>query len=188
MPTFYEGEPIAVARQTLTAEQYARAVLFAQNHSSVWNRRGVRAAAALTAAALAFSCIPAYRYQYDTAWIPIVLGCFAVFLAAWFFFVQPENRKKRAMEFFEKNRFWKEPCKITLYRDSVSCDTQYEKIRGYWSDYSACCESEELLVVVGGWDRFLLIVAKEQIPPEQREAVSAHMRGQFAQRHFSSGR
>ena len=85
MPTFYEGDPLAVVRQTLTAEQYAQAAVLAESHRSIWNRRGVRAAAALTVAALAFSCIPLYRYQYATAWIPLVIGCLAVLLAAWFF-------------------------------------------------------------------------------------------------------
>ena len=56
MPTFYEGDPLAVVRQTLTAEQYAQAAVLAESHRSIWNRRGVRAAAALTVAALAFSC------------------------------------------------------------------------------------------------------------------------------------
>ena len=57
MPTFYEGEPIAVVHQTLTAEEYAQAAVFAESHRSVWSRRGVRAAAALTVAALAFRCV-----------------------------------------------------------------------------------------------------------------------------------
>ena len=104
MPTFYEGDPLAVVRQTLTAEQYAQAAVLAESHRSIWNRRGVRAAAALTVAALAFSCIPLYRYQYATAWIPLVIGCLAVLLAAWFFWIQPENQRKRAKAVFEQNR------------------------------------------------------------------------------------
>lgn len=186
LPTFYEGEPIAVVRQTLTEEGYARAACFAERHRSVWNRKGVRAAAALTVAALAFSCIPVYRYQYDTAWIPLAIGIFAVFLAAWFFFVQPENKRRRAAAFFKKNPFWQEPCKITLYRDSMRYDTKYEKISAYWSDYDTCYENPEFLVVAGGWDRSLLIVEKKNLSPEQREAVSAHMREQFARRYVWS--
>lgn len=186
MPTFYEGEPIATVYQTLKEEAYAKASVFAESYRSVWNRRGVRAAAALTVSALAFSCIPAYRYQYATAWIPIVTGCLAILLAVWFFFVQPENKRKRAVSYFHKNPFWKEPCKISLYRDSVCCDTQYEKICAYWSDYHACYENPEFLVVTGGWDRYLLIIEKKNIPPEQREAVSAHLREQFARRYVWS--
>ena len=46
MPTFYEGEPIAVVHQTLTAEEYAQAAVFAESHRSVWSRSGGRAAIA----------------------------------------------------------------------------------------------------------------------------------------------
>ena len=184
MPTFYEGDPLAVVRQTLTAEQYAQAAVLAESHRSIWNRRGVRAAAALTVAALAFSCIPLYRYQYATAWIPLVIGCLAVCLAAWFFWIQPENQRKRAKAVFEQNRFWQEPCQISLYRDSVCCDTPYEKISAYWSDYDACLESPAFWVVIGGWDRWLLIVDKQRTSPEQQEAVSIHLREQFASRYL----
>lgn len=184
MPTFYEGEPLAVVHQTLTAEEYARAAVFAENSCSVWNRRGVRAAAALTAAALAFSCIPVYRYQYATAWIPLGLGCLAILLAAWFFWAQPANQRRRAEEVFAQNRFLQEPCKISLYRDSVCCDTPYERISAYWSDYSACFENPTGWIVAGGWDRYLLIIKKEPLPPEQRETVSAHLREQFSRRYL----
>ena len=184
MPTFYEGEPIAVVHQTLTAEEYAQAAVFAESHRSVWSRRGVRAAAALTVAALAFSCIPVYRYQYATAWIPIAVGCLGVLLAAYFFWFQPVRMQKRAAAVFQKNRFWQQRCKIAFYRDSVCCETPYEKISGYWSDYYACYECPAYLVVAGGWDRHLLIVDKKQLSPGQREAVSAHMREQFANRYL----
>ena len=144
----------------------------------------IATAAALTVAALAFSCIPVYRYQYATAWIPIAVGCLGVLLAAYFFWFQPVRMQKRAAAVFQKNRFWQQRCKISFYRDSVCCETAYEKISGYWSDYYACYECPAYLVVAGGWDRHLLIVDKKQLSPGQREAVSAHMREQFANRYL----
>lgn len=92
--------------------------------------------------------------------------------------------QKRAAAVFQKNRFWQQRCKIAFYRDSVCCETAYEKISGYWSDYYACYECPAYLVVAGGWDRHLLIVDKKQLSPGQREAVSAHMREQFANRYL----
>ena len=123
MPTFYEGDPLAVVRQTLTAEQYAQAAVLAESHRSIWNRRGVRAAAALTVAALAFSCIPLYRYQYATAWIPLADRMFGRPFGRLVFSGYSRKTSANAKAVFEQNRFWQEPCQISLYRDSVCCDT-----------------------------------------------------------------
>ena len=76
-----------MVHQTLTAEEYAQAAVFAESHRSVWSRRGVRAAAALTVAALAFSCIPVYRYQIAAASIPICRGLFGRAAGGLFFLV-----------------------------------------------------------------------------------------------------
>ena len=183
MPTFYEGEPIAVVQQTLTEEEYAQAAVFADSMRAVINRRGVRAAICLTAAALAASSIPAYRYQYATAWIPIVFSCGMLLLAGYFFFTQPKRKKMREAGVFRGTRALAEPCVVSIYRDSVAVETSLEKLRAYWTDYYACYENRDYIICAGGWDRNLLILAKKNIPEGQREAVSAHMQNTFASKY-----
>lgn len=183
MPTFYEGEPIAVVQQTLTEEEYAQAAFFADSMRAVINRKGVRAAICLTAAALALSSVPAYLNQYATAWIPFVFAGLALLLAAYFFFTQPKRKKAHEAAVFRETHVLAESVTISVYRDSVAAESQVEQLRAYWTDYCACYENREYIVCAGGWDRNLLILAKKNIPEERREAVSAHMQNTFASKY-----
>jgi len=188
MPTFYEMKPVEILEQTMEADEYAAAYLAAQESISSLRKKEVKAGICLTVAAVIGALIPAYHTHSATYWVPIGAIAAAVLLAALFYFVQPSNIKRWAAELYRSNALLALPEKISIYRDSVLIENQYEQMMEYWTDFYKCVESKSLFVAIGGRERNLLVIKKQTLTEEQRNTLSAHFADAFASRYQKSGR
>lgn len=187
MPTFYEGEPIEVAEQTVSADDYASAYYAAQSTFSLLNRREVRAGICLTLAIVCASVIPVYRARFST-FIGPLCGIIALLgLATVFFFAQPNDIKNWARRLYKANSLLALPQKISVYRDSIVAESDRERLTEYWTDFSRCVETAEAFVLVDGRERYLLILKKEGLGAQRSEKLSVHFADAFASRYQKFG-
>lgn len=183
MATFYEGGPIEVIEQTLTAEEYARGYRAAGEFSSPLRRRGVQAGLCLSAAVLIGSVIPLYRARFSTFFLPVCGILLCVLFAALFYFYRPREIERGAQELFRSNALLSLPQKIGVYRDSVVVESEREHILEYWTDFAGCLENGEFFVLSGGRERNLLILKKQGLSAEQRRRLTEHFSATFALRY-----
>lgn len=187
MPTFYEGEPVEVVEQTVSAADFASAYYAAQSTASLMNRREVRAGLCVTLAILCASMIPLYSTRFSTFFGP-VCGILALLgLAAVFFFAQPNDIKSWAERIYASNRLLALPQKISIYRDSIVAEGERERFTEYWTDFSRCIETREAFVLTGGRERYLMIVKKDGLDAQRSERVSLHFADAFASRYQQFG-
>lgn len=188
MPTFYEGSPIAEIDQTVSADEWARAYYIAQSMLFPTRRKEVKAGICVTAALLIGSIIPVYRFRFSTIVGPVCGILFALILAAAFYFVQPNEILRWGRTLYRSNALLAVPEKITVYRDSVVIENEYEKILEYWTDFAKCIETKDAFVITGGLERSLLTICKRGLKPEQVAALSSHFADTFATRYEKTGR
>jgi hypothetical protein len=188
MATYYEGDPIGVVEQTLTAEEYAPEYRAAGGILSPFHRRGVKAGLCLSAALLIGSVIPLYRARFSTVFGPICGAALCVAFAALFYFYQPREIERWAAELFRSNALLSLPQKISVYRDSVVIESEREHILEYWTDFAGCLEDGEAFVLAGGRERDLLVIKKRGLSPEQIRSLSEHFSSAFALRYEKRNR
>lgn len=188
MPTFYEGKPIEIFEQVIDADDYAAAYYTAQEAISPMHKKEVKACLCLSVAAVIGALIPAYHTHSATFWVPFGGIVLAVLLAVLFYFVQPNDIKKWAAQLYRFNALLALPEKISIYRDSVLIENQYEQLMEYWTDFFKCVESKSAFVAIGGRERNLLIIKKQSLTEEQRNQITAHFSDAFASRYQKSGR
>lgn len=188
MPTYYEGEPIAIIEQTVSPEKWADAYYTAWSMLFPIRRKEVKAGICLTVAVLIGSVIPIYRTQFSTIVVPICGILYALTLAAMSYFVQPNGIKRWAQTLYRSNKLLSLPEKITIYRDSVIIENEYEKILEYWTDFAKCIETKDAFVITGGMERSLLTICKHELEREQVTALSSHFANTFAARYVKTGR
>ncbi|MBE6821709.1 MAG: YcxB family protein [Ruminococcaceae bacterium] len=187
MPTFYEGEPMEALEQTIRAEDYASAFYAAVSTASLWNRREIKAGICATLAVFCASIIPVYRMKFSTFFGPICGILAFLGLAAVFFFLQPADIKNGAKRAFESNQLLALPQKVRIYRDSIVVESERECFTEYWTDFARCVEIPGLVALVGGRERFLLIVKKDGLDAAHREMLSAFFADAFASRYQKFG-
>ena len=188
MPTFYEGKPIEVVEQNISAADYASAYYWVQSSFSLMHKREIKAGICLTLAVITGSIIPGYLARFSTFWGPVCVILILLGVAVVFFFVQPNDIKNWAAELYRSNSLLELPQKIDIYRDSVIMQNEREKFTQYWTDFSGCVETKDAFVIHGGRERNLLIVKKYGLSEEQKSKLSAHFADTFASRYQKIGR
>lgn len=188
MATSYEGSPIEVIEQTLSAEEYAPEYRAAGGILSPWSRRGVKAGLCLSAALLVGSVIPLYRARFSTFFGPVCGVALCVAFAALFYFYQPREIERWAAELFRSNALLSLPQRISVYRDSVVIESERERILEYWTDFAGCLEDRKAFVFAGGRERNLLVIKKQGLSPEQTQRLSEHFSAAFAFRYQKRNR
>lgn len=188
MPTFYEGNPVDILQQDISAEDYAAAYYTAQESFSLLHKKEVKAGLCLTAAIVIGSFIPIYRTRFSSYWIPAYGIVLAVLLAVLFYFIQPNDIRKWAADVYRSNALLALTEKISIYRDSVIIENEHEQLMEYWTDFSKCVESKSAFIVIGGLERNLLIIKKQGLTEQQINKISAHFGDAFASRYQKSGR
>lgn len=167
-------EPLLV-RQTVTAEDYAEASAAVAFFAAPMKRRTVRTLICVTAAAVAASFLPlcAGRVTARNAVAVLAVLCVAAGVAVWF--LQPVFEKRRAVRWFRSCPLAALPAEVTLTRESAVTVTECERLTEYWTDFSVCVETDRIIAAAGGRERFLLVLKKDGLEPEQKEKLSGLM-------------
>lgn len=178
MPTYYENA-VAQAEFSLTGEEYASAWLLYQSRFGRLKNNTLKTVLCVVVAILSGCYIPSYLTQYATFWIPAAVAAAALAAAVYFQILLPREEYKKGLTLFSNSRFLALDAKVELYRDSYVEENRYEKITGHWTDTLGCSETKELFVVMGGWDRQLLVLPKRTLSPQDTGAVSSHFQNTF---------
>lgn len=188
MPTFYEGKPIAVVEQSLSAADYASAYYAAQSTISRLRKKEVSAGICVTLAVASGALIPLF-YRIPGVLGGLIAACVAFLgFAALLFFVQPNDIRSWAGELYRSNRLLALPQTVSIYRDSIIAKNERETFQEYWTDFSRCVETKDAFVLVGGRERWLLAVKKDGMDRTVKETLSAHFHDAFAWRYQKFGR
>lgn len=183
MPAYDGKTPVAQVSQTLTAEEYARGALLVSRQASPLARPGVRAGVCVMAGAIAACTAPASLREYGSMWLPLLFILLFLALACWFWFFQPERELEGMRREFRQSPVLGLASQLQLYRDYFILRDEYEEITEYWTDFSECFEDGEFFAVSGGTERPLLLVKKEGLSPEEKEALQVHFQNAFAVRY-----
>ena len=171
-------EPLLV-RQTVTAEDYAEASAAVAFFTAPMKRRTVRTLICVTAAAVAASFLPLCGGRVTARNAVIILAILGVVAGVAVWFLQPVFEKRRAVRWFRSCPLAALPAEVTLTRQSAVTVTECERLTEYWTDFSVCVETDRLIVAAGGRERFLLVLKKDGLEPEQKEKLSGLMRYVF---------
>lgn len=176
-------EPVTV-KQTLTAQDFAEAFEAAVFFSAPMKRRSVRTLACVTAGAVCASFLPLCWANVPLRITLIVLAAFFIAAGAVIWFCQPVWKKRRAQEWFRCCPLAALPAELKVSRQGAEIVTECERMTEYWTDFSLCAETDRLIAAVGGRERFLLVLKKDGLPPEQVEKLSKLMRYAFDGRWY----
>ena len=184
MPTFYEGDPVVQISYTLERDDFVEAYYEEKNYRSFFSRREVKGGIFLSLILLIILTIPSFYAKYGTFFTPAVFIALLLVLFYFFVFTQTEEMKKTAKKIYDTNCFLKLENKVSVYRDSLIYENQYEKIVQYLTDFVFCMESSSFFILKGG-EKDLLILKKEGLDQrtvqKMRETFSSSFASKFIQ-------
>ena len=188
MPTYYEGNPVIKIKQVLKRSEFTEFYLVRESFLSPLHHPKVKAGICLTGAMILGSLILWNFRRFSTVWT-LSCGILAFLLLGIFFlFVQPNIIGRWAEKVFDSNQLLKLETTISVYRDSVLIENEFESYIEYWIDFERCLETDQLYLLIGGFNRSFLIVSKEEMDKSQRELLSTHFSNVFCQRYRKVGR
>ena len=173
------GEPLFTLCQTVTPAEYAEAALLVERRLSWTGLPAVRAVICGLCAALCLSAAPLSLREYGTMWLPLLFAVCFLLLGLWLLLRQPVRRLRELERRFAGSPVLCEETKIDCCRDCVVLQTSCEEILIYWTEFSACVEGGSFTALSGGAWRQLLVLKRDSLPEEQREAFSVFLRDTF---------
>ena len=176
-------EPVSVT-QKLTEQDYGEAVAAVKYFAAPMRRRSIRAAVCLTVAALTAASIPLCGKNLSAKVILIAVAIIGIAVALVIWLVQPEAEKKSAVKWFRSCPLAALQQTTVVSHDHAVVENECERMTEYWTNFSICVETEELIVAAGGQERFLLLVKKSGLPPKEAERLSRLMRYAFDGRWY----
>lgn len=184
LPNVNETAELAF-RQTASAEDYARAAVFAEQELTPTGKPFVRAVLCAAGAAISASTAPLSLREYGTMWIPLLF--MAAFAAAglWLFFGEPQRRYRERLALFATAPVFSLGTAVSFYRDFLLLTNECEELLVYWTEFSSCLENDEFAVLSGFSERRLVLLKKETLSPADRERFSAFLENTFASSYRS---
>lgn len=182
LPTYYENT-IMDCEFSVSERDYADAWLLYQSRFGRLKGKNMKTVLCMVLAVLSGCYIPSYHSQYGTFWIPAMVALAALAGAVYVQILLPQRVLARGGELYRSNGFLSLPSHLQLYRDSYCEENEYEKIVGHWTDHLGCSETNSLFVVMGGWDRELLVIPKRNLTPEELQRVSEHFQNTFVEKY-----
>ena len=182
MPTFYEGEPLAVFSFTISEQDYEEAYYLQQNFRSAMHRKETKVAICLTAALLFAALIPYFYRKFGSFWIPAIGIILSIWIGIFFLILQPKAFRRMGSEIYQSNRLLQLVNTVSVYRDSLIYENENEKFSQYWTDFEQCLETEIMFFFVGG-ERNLLILKKDGLSLEDQKRLSEHFQSIFVSKY-----
>jgi hypothetical protein len=176
-------EPVTV-KQTLTAQDFAEAFSSVLFFSAPMKRRSVRTIVCIMAGVVVASFLPISWAKVSLRITLIVLSSLLAAAGVVIWFCQPGWKRKRAENWFHCTPLAALPAEVTITRRGAELVSECEHMKEYWTDFSICVETDRLITAAGGRQRFLLVLKKDGLPPEQAEKVSSLMRYAFDGRWY----
>ena len=183
MPTFYEGSPIVQASFTINQEDFIKAYYEKENNKSFLSRREVKGGIFLSLILLTILTIPKFYASFGTFFTPAVFILLFLILFYLFVFVQPNEIKKTAQRIYDTNAFLQLENKVSIYRDSLIYENQFEKYSQFLTDFDFCMESEDYFILIGG-ERSLFIIKKSVMEKRDIEKLSQSLSSFFTTRYI----
>ena len=179
MPTFYEGAPILETSFKIDKDLYIESLYKEEISKSILKRKEFKASFFIFLALLFGINIPNFQRNYGDFIFPIVLMIVCVIFAWFFIYLQPNEIKKLYLKKFETNKFLSLTQKVTLYRDSMIYENEFEKFSLYYTDFDSCFEDDKVVVLIGAKRDFLLI-NKENLNEAEKVKMSEALKNTFA--------
>lgn len=183
MLSFNGGEPVAQVKCQTTQPEYAEAFALYHRQQGLLYRNKAKAAVFVVLAVLAGFILKGYYNRFGTVWVPCAIIVFCVGAANYYLLYVPEKVRKLGAEEYQSNLLLALPYTVTVYRDGYSEENPYETFLGYWADRTGCAENASFFVVMGGWDRSLLIIPKKDLTPQQQEGLTSHFANTFVKKY-----
>ena len=182
MPTFYEGAPILEATFKIEKDLYVESLYKVETNKNFFAKKEIKAGICIATALLFAVNIPNYLRNYGNFIVPVII-ILACFLCAWFFAsIQPSEIRKLYEKKYETNKLLSLSQKVTLYRDSMIYENEFEKFSLYYTDFDLCFEDDKVIVLCGAKRDFLLI-NKESLTNAEKEKTSESLKNAFAAKY-----
>lgn len=162
---------------------YANAYLLAHSTISPIYLPIVRAGICISLAILAASALPFYITFFSGFVAPVIAICFFVLLANFFLFVWPGIVRSRGAKIFDSNQLMSLSFCISFYKSFLEITNENEIIRQYWTEVDRSLETKKLFVILGGEQRPLVLINKEQLSDEQQNKLSSFLEKVMVYKH-----
>lgn len=172
-------DAVLIIHQQLSADDYAAGALLLEQALSPATRPAVRGIACAAGAALSASTAPLSLREYGTMWIPLFFMALFAGLAVWTLLFQPQRKREEKLREFSDAPLLGLETEIAVYRDFFLIKNQYEEWQEYWTEFSACLETERFVAAVGGSGKRFL-VQKDGLSQADRDLLSQTMQNIFA--------
>ncbi len=189
MADFRSDAPLKIARQQLTAEQFARAWFLRARTVGELHGNGFFTAlfAVLGAAFLALRIPDLAQFRWESAIVGLLEFLFCAAAVIYHQMVLPARVQSAAAQRFHTNRVLQLPETLTLTRDGFRIENACERFAGSWAETDFCAEDDACWVIGGFAARDTLIVLKQGWTSDEIAAFSARMQENFAGRYRRRG-
>ncbi len=167
----------------ITRSLYANAYFIARSTASPINLPFVRAGICMSLAILTASVLPLYLTLFSSFIIPMVGICFFILLTIFFMFILPCVVKGQGAKIFDSNKLIELPFTISLFKSFFEISNEKETIRQYWTEVDRSLETSDMFVILGGKQRPLLLIEKQQLTNEQQNSLSSFLQKMLAYKH-----
>lgn len=123
--------------------------------------------------------------NFNIAKVPVaaLVLLICMYMCTYYIYLLPKKAKLEGEHIYKSSKLLSKSSKIEIYRDCFVMKNDYEYILRYYIEISDCIETDSSFVLIGSYERPIIVISKKSITEEQCENISKHFKKEMIRQY-----
>ena len=114
--------------------------------------------------------------SWDITRVPVacVILLVCIYMCSYYLYMLPKRAKLRGEHIFKSSKLLSKNCKYYIYRDHFIMKSENETLKRYYTELTDCIETDDIFLLIGGFENRVTVISKRYITQSQRQLLSEH--------------
>lgn len=119
--------------------------------------------------------------NFNIAKVPVcaIVLLICMYMCSHYIYMLPRKAKLTGEHVYKSSKLLSKPYRFEIYRNCIVMKNKFEYLKRYYSEINECIETDEIFVLIGGFEHRIIVISKRCITDEQSEKLSEHFRNEM---------
>lgn len=111
----------------------------------------------------------------------VLLIC--MYMCTYYIYLLPKKAKLEGEHIYKSSKLLSKKFKVDIYREYFIFENENEYLKRYYSEISDCIETDEIFVLIGGYEHEITVISKKYLDEEKCKKISDFFKSEMMRQY-----